>query len=69
MTLNFLLLNSNKTEVVIYGPKPVKKKLFGQSLDLDGLTDQKTTLIKRTSVLFLSRICHLNCILPKLEIF
>uniref|UniRef100_A0A3Q2NWF9 Reverse transcriptase domain-containing protein n=1 Tax=Fundulus heteroclitus TaxID=8078 RepID=A0A3Q2NWF9_FUNHE len=52
MTLNFLHLNSDKTEVVIFGPESSKNKLLNQSLNLDGINLASGNKVKNLGVVF-----------------
>jgi len=38
MTQNFLLLNSDKTDVVLFGPERFREKLFSYIVTLDGIS-------------------------------
>lgn len=60
-TLNVLLLNSDKTEVVIFGQQSLKNKLFSQSLNVE---DSKLTSGKAKSLHLTS---FLNFLLSSLE--
>ncbi len=44
MTNNFLLLNSDKTEILLIGPKDSTQNLFDHSLNLDGCTVTSSTV-------------------------
>uniref|UniRef100_A0A8C6M9C7 Reverse transcriptase domain-containing protein n=1 Tax=Nothobranchius furzeri TaxID=105023 RepID=A0A8C6M9C7_NOTFU len=52
MTLNFLLLNQDKTEVLIFGPEIQKRKLFSQSPDLNGITLISENKVRNLGVIF-----------------
>lgn len=58
MSSNFLLLNSDKTEVV-FGPEAQKNKLLGQSLHLDGIKLASSNKAKNLCY-FLTKTCHLD---------
>ena len=45
MTNNFLLLNSDKTEVIVFGPKTIRDAVSSEVVTMDGITlDPKTTV-------------------------
>uniref|UniRef100_A0A8C6LEU9 Reverse transcriptase domain-containing protein n=1 Tax=Nothobranchius furzeri TaxID=105023 RepID=A0A8C6LEU9_NOTFU len=52
MTLNFLLLNQDKTEVLIFGPEIQKGKLLSQSPDLNGITLISRNKVRNLGVIF-----------------
>ncbi|XP_070409963.1 uncharacterized protein [Nothobranchius furzeri] len=52
MTLNFLLLNQDKTEVLIFGPEIQKRKLLSQSPDLNGITLISENKVRNLGVIF-----------------
>jgi hypothetical protein len=52
MTRNFLLLNSDKTEVLIIGPKTSKNKPLKYNLTLDGCTVTSSSTAKNLGVIF-----------------
>uniref|UniRef100_A0A8C6MFG0 Reverse transcriptase domain-containing protein n=1 Tax=Nothobranchius furzeri TaxID=105023 RepID=A0A8C6MFG0_NOTFU len=52
MTLNFLLLNQDKTEVLIFGPEIQKRKLLSQSPDLNGITLISENKARNLGVIF-----------------
>ncbi len=45
MTDNFLLLNSDKTEILLIGPKNSTQKLLDHNLQLDGCPVPSSTVI------------------------
>ena len=63
MTSNFLLLNSDKTEVIVLGPKHVRSRLSDNILSLDGITLSSSTTARNLGVIFdqdLSFIPHIT---------
>lgn len=52
MTSNFFLLNSNKTEVIVFGPKHWRTRLSDSILCLDGITLSFSTTAKSLIVIF-----------------
>ena len=52
MTQNCLLLNSGKTEVVIFGPERFREKLLGCIDTLDGISLVSSTTVKNLAVIF-----------------
>ncbi len=70
MTDNFLLLNSDKTEILLIGPKNSTQKLLDHNLQLDGCPVPSSTVINLGVILdsnlsFENHISHVtNSILP-----
>uniref|UniRef100_A0A8C6KA24 Reverse transcriptase domain-containing protein n=1 Tax=Nothobranchius furzeri TaxID=105023 RepID=A0A8C6KA24_NOTFU len=69
MTLNFLLLNQDKTEVLIFGPEIQKRKLLSQSPDLNGITLISENKARNLGVIFdqdmsfksqVSQVCRIS---------
>ena len=52
MTNNFLLLNPNKTEVLLLGPKAERSQLSKFELNLDGHTVIPSNTVKNLGVIF-----------------
>ena len=52
MTRNYLLLNSDKTEVIVFGPKPLRDKLANENVSLDGITLASKATVKNLGVTF-----------------
>ncbi|XP_038152993.1 uncharacterized protein LOC119791138, partial [Cyprinodon tularosa] len=52
MTFNFLLLNADKTEVIVFGPESLKNNLISQSLHFDGINLISDNKIKNLGVVF-----------------
>ncbi|XP_051811516.1 uncharacterized protein LOC110970601 [Acanthochromis polyacanthus] len=52
MTFNFLLLNSDKTEVIVFGPKHLRNSLSKQIVTLDGITLASSTTVRNLGVIF-----------------
>lgn len=52
MTVNYLLLNSDKTEVIIIGPKRVRDCFTDQIVTLDNVRVASSTTVKNLGVLF-----------------
>lgn len=46
MTCNFLLLNSDKTEVIVFGPKHLRNSLSKHIVTLDGITLASSTTVR-----------------------
>ncbi len=59
MTSNFLLLNSEKTEVLIIGPKTPTSNNLEHCLTLDGCSVNSSSSVRNLGVLFNS-ISHLT---------
>ena len=52
MTQNYLLLNSNKTEVIVLGPKDLREELADGNFTLDGINLSSRTTVKNLGVTF-----------------
>jgi len=52
MTLNFLLLNSDKAEVVVFGPEHFKKKLSSYIFTLDCISLASITTVRNLGIIF-----------------
>ena len=52
MTRNYLLLNSDKTEVIIIGPKPLRDKLADEIFTVDGFALTPKATVKNLGVIF-----------------
>uniref|UniRef100_A0A665ULH4 Reverse transcriptase domain-containing protein n=1 Tax=Echeneis naucrates TaxID=173247 RepID=A0A665ULH4_ECHNA len=52
MTGNFLLLNSDKTEVIVLGPKHLRKILSNHLISLDGITLASSSTVRNLGVIF-----------------
>ncbi|XP_054875006.1 uncharacterized protein LOC129350900 [Amphiprion ocellaris] len=52
MTYNFLLLNSDKTEVIVFGPKHLRELLSKHIATLDGITLASSTTVRNLGVIF-----------------
>ena len=52
MTCNFLLLNSEKTEVIILGPKHLREKLYDHIVTLDDITMASSSTVRNLGVTF-----------------
>uniref|UniRef100_A0A8D3CNL5 Reverse transcriptase domain-containing protein n=1 Tax=Scophthalmus maximus TaxID=52904 RepID=A0A8D3CNL5_SCOMX len=52
MTYNFLLLNSEKTEVIILGPKHLRETLSDHIVTLDGITLASSSTVRNLGVTF-----------------
>ncbi len=65
MTSNFLLLNSDKTEILIIGPKNSTQNLLDYNLQLDGCTVTSST-VKHLGVILDSNL-SLKIIFPMLQ--
>ncbi len=70
MTNNFLLLNLDKTEILLIGPKSSTQNLLDYNLQLDGCTVTSST-VKNLGVILESNLsfenhvpCYKNSILP-----
>ena len=63
MTLNYLLLNSEKTEVIVTGPKKHRDSLSDQLASLDNVSVASSSTVKNLGVVFdqdLSFAAHIN---------
>ena len=52
MTCNFLHLNSDKTEVIVFGPKHLRNTLSNQIVTLDGIALASSSTVKNLGVIF-----------------
>ncbi|PME06503.1 hypothetical protein A8A06_07420 [Escherichia coli] len=52
MASNLLLLNSDKTEVIVFGPKNLRNSLSNQILTLDGITLASSDTVRNLGVIF-----------------
>ena len=52
MTANFLLLNSDKTEVIVLGPQHLRNTLSNDMATLDGITLASSTTVRNLGVIF-----------------
>jgi len=52
MTCNFLMLNSDKTEVILLGPEHLRDQLSGDVVSVDGITLASNTTVKNLAVIF-----------------
>uniref|UniRef100_UPI000D3040EA uncharacterized protein LOC112434934 n=1 Tax=Maylandia zebra TaxID=106582 RepID=UPI000D3040EA len=52
MAANFLLLNSDKTEVIVLGPKNLRNMVSNQILTLDGITLASSNAVRNLGVIF-----------------
>ncbi|KAK0150315.1 hypothetical protein N1851_008767 [Merluccius polli] len=59
MSSNFLLLNSDKTEVIMFGPKHLRDTFSNQIPTLDGITLTSSTTARNLGVIF-SFSSHIN---------
>ncbi len=59
MTNNFLLLNSDKTEILLIGPKNSTQNIMDHNLKLDGCTVTSST-VKNLSVILDSNLSLQN---------
>ncbi len=65
MTNNFLLLNSDKTEILLIGPKNSTENLSGHNLQLDGCPVPSSTVknlgvVLDTNLSFENHISHVT---------
>jgi len=49
MTCNFLMLNSDKTEVILLGPEHLRDQLSGNVISVDGIALASNTTVKNLS--------------------
>ncbi len=63
---NFLLLNSDKTEILLIGPKNSTQNLLDYNLQLDGCTITSST-VKNLGVILDSNLSFENPIFPILQ--
>ena len=52
MTLNFLMLNTTKTEVIVLGPKHLRNKLSKDILTMDGINLASSETVRNLGVIF-----------------
>ena len=52
MTSNFILLNADKTKVIVLGPKHLRSRLSDNILSLDGITLSSSTTARNLGVIF-----------------
>ena len=52
MTCNFLLLNSDKTEVIVLGPEHLRNKLSSDIATLDGISLASSSTVRNLGVIF-----------------
>uniref|UniRef100_A0A8C9XHM2 Reverse transcriptase domain-containing protein n=1 Tax=Sander lucioperca TaxID=283035 RepID=A0A8C9XHM2_SANLU len=52
MAYNFLMLNSNKTEVIVLGSKPLRTSLAEDIITLDGIALASSTTVRNLGVIF-----------------
>nr|XP_033938439.1 uncharacterized protein LOC117446386 [Pseudochaenichthys georgianus] len=52
MTLNFLMLNTTKTEVIVLGPKNLRNKLSKDILTMDGINLASSETVRNLGVIF-----------------
>ena len=52
MTQNFLLLNLDKTEVVVFGPERSREKLSSYIFTLDGMSLASGSTVRNLGVIF-----------------
>ena len=52
MSYNFLLLNPDKTEVILLGPKPIRESLSSNIVNLDGIALDSSTTVRNLAVVF-----------------
>ncbi|XP_042341350.1 uncharacterized protein LOC121942262, partial [Plectropomus leopardus] len=52
MSRNFLMLNSDKTEVIVLGPKHLRSSFSNNLISLDGITLASSTTVRNLGVLF-----------------
>jgi len=52
MTCNFLMLNSDKTEVILLGPDHLRDQLSGDVVSVDGIARASNTTVKNLGVIF-----------------
>ncbi len=63
MTLNYLLLNPDKTEVIVLGPKHLRDSLSNQIISLDNVCVASSSTVRNLGVLYdqkLSFKAHIN---------
>ena len=71
MTINFLLLNSDKTEIVVFGPEDFRNRLPRFLVTLDGITLASSTPVRNLGVNFdqdLSFKSQIKCMKRFLEL-
>ena len=52
MSHNFLMLNSDKTEVIVLGPKHIRDSLSSNIVNLDIITLASSTTVRNLGVIF-----------------
>ena len=52
MTRNFLLLNSDKTEVIVLGPKHLRKQLVNDTVTLNDISLTSALTVRNLGVIF-----------------
>ena len=52
MTRNFLLLNSDKTEVIVLGPQNLRNTISNDMLTLEGIALASSTIMRKLGVVF-----------------
>jgi len=52
MSTNFLMLNSDKTEVIVLGPKQLRDSLSDDIVSLDGIALAPATTVRNLGVTF-----------------
>merc|ERR1712035_125569 len=52
MSCNFLMLNSDKTEVILLGPKHLRNSLSKDIVSLDGIALASNTTVRNLGVIF-----------------
>ena len=63
MTCNLLLLNSDQTEVIVFGPKHLRNTLSNDIATLDGITLASSSTVRNLGVIFdqdMSFNSHIN---------
>ena len=52
MSCNFLMLNSEKTEILVLGPKNLRDSMSTHIATLDGITLASSTTVRKIGVIF-----------------